>query len=56
MAVVVASTEVTLDDLLAFAGDKLARFKLPKRLAVVDDLPRNVTGKVNRDALREQYG
>jgi len=56
VAVVVASTEVTLDELVAFAGDKLARFKLPKRLAVVGDLPRNVTGKVNRDALREQYG
>jgi fatty-acyl-CoA synthase len=56
MAVVVAAAEVTLDDLVAFAADKLARFKLPKRLAVVPELPRNVTGKVNRDALREQYG
>jgi fatty-acyl-CoA synthase len=57
MAVVVAApgAEPTLEDLVAFAGDKLARFKLPKRLAVVEDLPRNVTGKVNRDALREQY-
>ncbi len=57
MAVVVAApgTEPTLEDLTAFAADRLARFKLPKRLAVVDELPRNVTGKVNRDALREQY-
>ena len=57
LAVVVAApdSEPTLAGLIAFAGDKLARFKLPKRLAVVPDLPRNVTGKVNRDALREQY-
>jgi fatty-acyl-CoA synthase len=57
LAVVVAApgAEPTLDDLVTFAGDKLARFKLPKRLAVVEDLPRNVTGKVNRDALRAQY-
>ncbi len=58
LAVVVAApgAEPTLEDLVAFAGDKLARFKLPKRLVVVPELPRNVTGKVNRDALREQYG
>lgn len=57
LAVVVAApdTEPTLEDLIAFAGDRLARFKLPKHLALVADLPRNVTGKVNRDALREQY-
>ena len=55
VVVAVAGAEPTLEDLIAFAGDKLARFKLPKRLAVVPDLPRNVTGKVNRDALREQY-
>ncbi len=55
VVVAVAGTEPTLEDLVAFAGDRLARFKLPKRLVVVPELPRNVTGKVNRDALREQY-
>jgi len=58
LAVVVTTADPapTLPDLVAFAGDRLARYKLPKRLVVVPDLPRNVTGKVNRDALREQYG
>jgi fatty-acyl-CoA synthase len=57
LAVVVAieGGAVTLAELVAFAGDRLARYKLPKRVVVVTDLPRNVTGKVNRDALREQY-
>jgi fatty-acyl-CoA synthase len=57
LAVVVATEggAVTLAELVAFAGDRLARYKLPKRVVVVTDLPRNVTGKVNRDALREQY-
>jgi fatty-acyl-CoA synthase len=57
VAVVVAAdgASLTLADLVAFAGDRLARYKLPKRLVLVADLPRNVTGKVNRDALREQY-
>jgi fatty-acyl-CoA synthase len=46
----------TLEDLHTFAAEKLARFKLPKSLVLVDDLPRNVTGKVSRDALKQQYG
>jgi len=46
----------TLELLHEFAGDKLARFKLPKKLVLVEELPRNVTGKVSRDALKERYG
>jgi fatty-acyl-CoA synthase len=58
LVVVVAAPgrEPTLEALHEFAGDRLARYKLPKSLVLVDDLPRNVTGKVSRDALREQYG
>lgn len=58
LAVVVPApgTSPTLEDLNGFAGDRLARFKLPKQLLLVDDLPRNVTGKVSRSALKEQYG
>ncbi|HEY1969493.1 MAG TPA: AMP-binding protein [Pseudonocardia sp.] len=58
VAVVVAGTgePPTLEELHEFAGPKLARFKLPKKLVIVDELPRNVTGKVSRDALKERYG
>lgn len=45
----------TLDELNQFAETQLARFKLPKALRVVDELPRNVTGKLSRAALKEQY-
>ncbi len=34
---------------------RLARFKLPKRVIVVDDLPRNTMGKVQKNILRETY-
>lgn len=34
--------------------DRLARFKQPKRVVCVDDLPRNVMGKVQKNALRER--
>jgi fatty-acyl-CoA synthase len=58
LAVVVpaAGKQPTLEQLHAFAAEKLARFKLPKSVVLVEDLPRNVTGKVSRDALKQQYG
>lgn len=46
----------TLEELNLFAAERLARFKLPKALAITPDLPRNATGKVSRPALRVQYG
>ncbi len=33
----------------------LARFKQPKRVFFVDELPRNTMGKVQKNVLRESY-
>lgn len=44
---------VTLDDIHAFAQNRLARYKLPRELRLVDALPRNPTGKVLKHRLRE---
>ncbi|CDO90167.1 AMP-dependent synthetase [Mycobacterium triplex] len=57
LAVVVPEPGValTLDDLNAFAAQRLARYKLPKRLALVEALPRNVTGKLSREQLRSDH-
>ena len=35
---------------------RLAKFKLPKRVIFADDLPRNTMGKVQKNLLRETYG
>jgi malonyl-CoA/methylmalonyl-CoA synthetase len=35
--------------------DRLAAYKVPKRILVVDDLPRNTMGKVQKNRLREAY-
>lgn len=37
------------------AKTKLASFKVPKQVLLVDDLPRNAMGKVQKKALREKY-
>jgi len=47
---------VDRDALREFAGERLARFKLPKRIMVVDDLPRTGTGKIQKFVLREELG
>jgi fatty-acyl-CoA synthase len=46
---------LALDELKHFAGEKLARYKLPRRLKIVDVLPRNPAGKVLKFELREQF-
>jgi fatty-acyl-CoA synthase len=42
-------------DLLDFCRDKLAHFKCPTRVDFVEDLPRTVTGKLQKFRLRDQY-
>jgi len=34
---------------------RLAKFKMPKRVLFVDELPRNTMGKVQKNVLREAY-
>ena len=56
-AVLVAKTGAALDAgaVLAAIAPQLAKFKQPKAAVVVDDLPRNTMGKVQKNLLREQY-
>ncbi len=46
-AVVQVTAEVTLEDLRAFAKDKLAGYKLPKHLVVVERVQRTPAGKAD---------
>jgi malonyl-CoA/methylmalonyl-CoA synthetase len=57
VAVVVAKPGVTLDpaELLRQLKSQIAGFKVPKQLFVVDELPRNVMGKVQKNLLRQTY-
>ena len=44
-----------LDAIAAAATSLLARFKQPRKLIVIDSLPRNTMGKVQKNVLREAY-
>lgn len=46
----------TLDELRALCDGRLARYKHPYRLELIDQLPRNVTGKIAKDELRARFG
>ena len=42
------------DDVLAYAREHLANFKVPRRVILVEEFPVNATGKVLKNELREQ--
>lgn len=48
--------DATSDEILEHAATRLARFKRPAILEIVDELPRATTGKVARRKLRETSG
>jgi malonyl-CoA/methylmalonyl-CoA synthetase len=56
-AVIVAHAGQAVDEagVLAAMDGRLARFKLPKRVLVVPELPRNAMGKVQKNVLRDTY-
>jgi fatty-acyl-CoA synthase len=53
--VAVTQADLTLDDLDGFLAERLARYKHPKGLEIVDALPRNPAGKVLKTELRARY-
>jgi fatty-acyl-CoA synthase len=52
----VTDDQLRLDDLDGFLTERLARYKHPKALEIVEALPRNPAGKVLKTELRVRYG
>ncbi len=55
VAVVVTRGQVDQDRVDAHLQGRLARYKQPKRVIRVDELPRNAMGKVQKNVLRRKY-
>lgn len=53
--VVPNNSSLDTDVLMASIKDKVARFKQPKVVFTVEELPRNTMGKVQKNILRERY-
>jgi malonyl-CoA/methylmalonyl-CoA synthetase len=57
VAVVVPKPGVALDGarIVGMLKERIAKFKVPKQVFVVDELPRNTMGKVQKNLLRQQH-
>jgi fatty-acyl-CoA synthase len=49
------ATNLSGDEVIRVCRERIAGYKTPKRVFVVDALPKNPTGKVERGVLRRMY-
>jgi fatty-acyl-CoA synthase len=50
-----AGQQATEEELKAFCGEHLARYKIPKKVVFADDLPYSSYGKVLKAELKKRY-
>ena len=57
VAVIVPTADAALDQsgVIEFSRSLMANYKVPKRVFLVGELPRNAMGKVQKNLLRERY-
>ncbi len=57
VGLIVPSNEVNpdVDQIRSVMSTSLARYKLPKKILIVDELPRNTMGKVQKNLLRDKF-
>jgi acyl carrier protein len=55
-AVILTDPEVTEQELRRFAAGRLAHFKVPSRIVIVQEIPKGPTGKLQRIGLAERLG
>ena len=47
--------QLTAEDVMDHLDGRVARYKIPKSVVIVDDLPRTASGKIRKADLRRQY-
>ncbi|TWI84785.1 malonyl-CoA/methylmalonyl-CoA synthetase [Roseibium hamelinense] len=50
-----AGADVSPEAVLSALQDRLAKFKQPKKVALIDSLPRNTMGKIQKNILRDEH-
>jgi malonyl-CoA/methylmalonyl-CoA synthetase len=48
-------TETSAEEILSYCKQHLAGYKCPKQVILVDQLPRNTMGKIQKDVLQKKY-
>lgn len=54
--VLVEGSETTEKDIRAFAAERMADFKVPRKVIILDEIPKGATGKMQRIGLAEKLG
>jgi acyl-CoA synthetase (AMP-forming)/AMP-acid ligase II len=49
------SDEVFQQELLSFAKEQMANYKVPRSIVLIDELPLNASGKVLKRELRKEH-
>lgn len=56
-AIIIKSGEICSEnDVLEYAKEKLAKFKIPKKIFFVEEIPKGATGKLQRNVLAKKFG
>jgi len=56
-AIIIKSGEkCSENDVLQYAQEKLAKFKIPKKIFFVEEIPKGATGKLQRNVLAKKFG
>ena len=56
-AIIIKSGETCSEnDVLEYAKEKLAKFKIPKKIFFVEEIPKGATGKLQRNVLAKKFG
>ena len=55
-AVLSETSELTGKDIRAFAATRLADFKVPRKVVILEEIPKGATGKIQRIGLAEKLG
>jgi acyl-CoA synthetase (AMP-forming)/AMP-acid ligase II len=54
-AAILSSKKIDIDDLKSFLKGELSSFKIPKRIAIENSLPKTPLGKIERNKLKKKY-
>ncbi|MFW6237570.1 MAG: AMP-binding enzyme, partial [Desulfosudaceae bacterium] len=56
IVVLAEGQELAAEELIAWAAERIARFKVPRQIEFTDAIPRTPTGKILKRVLRDQFG
>ncbi|KOO47854.1 fatty acid--CoA ligase family protein [Viridibacillus arvi] len=51
--VVLKDKNLTIEDIYEYCKEKLVKYKIPKQIEIIEELPKNTTGKILRRSLKE---